>query len=193
MKYKILYCILATMLFAACNQESNPRPVAYPRIYFPEKEFKSFNSDACDYSFEIPVYSEMEKDAKYTDGGLCWYNLVFKPFDATLHLSYHNYHSPKEYDSLYEDTRKMAYKHIVRADDIEELEIESINGNLDGVIFQIKGNTASNFNFFITDKDSRYLRGALYFNYKTNNDSIAPIFKFLQEDVLNLIATFNWK
>lgn len=176
-----------------CEEDITPRPTGYPRVYFPAKEYLEYQNPLCPYVLQIPVYSEMLQDEKYTEGRPCWYNLSFKPFDATLHISYHTYESANEYDSLYEDTRKMVYKHIVRADDIEEIDIESQSELLDGVIYQLKGNTATQFNFFITDRDSRYFRGALYFNSKTNPDSIAPVYQFIREDLLHMIHHFKWK
>lgn len=162
-------------------------------MYLPEKVYNTFDSAQCSYSFEKPVYSLMQKDPAYTDANPCWYNLFFPDFNATLHISYHEFENDKEFDSLYEDTRRLVYKHIVRADDIEELEIESKNDSLSGLVFQLKGNTATNFNFFLTDNNYRYFRGALYFNSKTEPDSIAPAYQFLKEDMLYLIKSFKWK
>ncbi len=48
-----------------------------------------------------------------------------------------------------------------------------------GLIYKIKGiGTASPFQFFVTDSTNHFLRGALYFNVKPNNDSLAPVIDF---------------
>lgn len=180
------------ILISACGETQSPRPKAYPRVYFPEKAYKEFDSAHCGYVFQKPVYSQMLKEEKYTEGQPCWFNLYFPDFDATLHISYHEYANSNEFDSLFEDTRKLVYKHIVRADDIEEIEVDSKSDRLSGLIFQLKGNTATNFNFYLTDNEYRYFRGALYFNSKTETDSIAPAYQYLREDMLHLISTFKW-
>ncbi|MEN9510948.1 MAG: hypothetical protein RLZZ370_767, partial [Bacteroidota bacterium] len=36
-------------------------------------------------------------------------------------------------------------------------------------------------------------RGALYFNAKTNPDSVAPVLQFLSEDLNHMIQRFRWK
>lgn len=176
----------------ACEKTYAPKPACYPRIYYPERVYNMFDSAQCNFSFEKPVYALMTKDPRYTYGGPCWYNMVFKPFNATLHLSYHEFYTDKAFDSLFEDTRKMVYKHIVRADDIEEIEVESNNENFSGLIFRLKGNTATNFNFYLSDNKQKYLRGALYFNEKTNPDSVAPVLAFMVEDIMHMVKTFKW-
>lgn len=188
-----LCLVLGLFFLAACSDTLSPRPKGYPRMYFPDRQYEVFDSAHCGYVFAKPVYAHMLKDPKYTKENACWYNLWFEPFDATLHISYHEFHTPNEFDSLFEDTRKLVYKHIIRADDIEEIEIESESDRMSGLIFQLKGNTATNLNFYLSDNEYRYFRGALYFNSKTEPDSIAPVYQFLREDILHLISNFEWK
>ena len=48
------------------------------------------------------------------------------------------------------------------------------------------------FQFHITDSSSHFLRGALYFNIATKNDSLAPIINFVKIDMIHLINTLEW-
>jgi gliding motility-associated lipoprotein GldD len=184
--------LLLTYFITGCGDILSPKPHGYPRVYFPERQYERWDSSECLYSFEIPVYTKMINDKKYTHDIPCWYNLFFAPFNATLHISYHEFMNEKQYDSLFEDTRKLVYKHTIRADDIEEIEINSSDGNLEGILYHLKGNTATNLSFYLTDLESNYFRGALYFNERTTPDSIAPVFKFIKKDVIHLISTFKW-
>jgi gliding motility-associated lipoprotein GldD len=188
----VLLLILISLVFS-CQEKNNPRPISYPRIYLPSHEYNIFDSAHCNYSFKKPIYSSLKIEELYTQNKPCWYNLYFEPFDATLHISYHEYTNSNGFDSLYEDTRKLVYKHIVKADDIEEIEVTNKDSSMSGIIYKLKGNTATNLNFYLCDNQSRYFRGALYFNYKTNPDSIAPIYSHLSEDVMELISSFKWK
>ena len=45
----------------------------------------------------------------------------------------------------------------------------------------------------LTDSTKHFLRGALYFNETPNADSIAPISKYVEEDVQRLIESLRWK
>ena len=61
------------------------------------------------------------------------------------------------------------------------------------MLYNLTGNTATNFQFYVTDSNSHFLRGSLYFNIKTNNDSIAPVLSFLEADIIRMIESLKWK
>ena len=63
-----------------------------------------------------------------------------------------------------EDTYSLAYKHAQKADGIQNNLIEIPGHNVFGIFYDIKGNVASEKQFFLTDSVKHYLRGALYFN-----------------------------
>jgi len=91
-----------------------------------------------------------------------------------------------------EDVRKIVYKHIIKADDIIETPVINQENKVYGVLYDIKGNTASAVNFYITDSVSGFLSGALYFNVSPNKDSLAPAINFFREDIVHLINSFRW-
>ena len=62
-----------------------------------------------------------------------------------------------------------------------------------GIMYEIKGNAASPFQFFATDSTKHFLRGSMYFNVYPNKDSLAPVFDFVQSDIKHLIETIKWK
>lgn len=187
--------ILFSVILAACggSEAYVPKPRAFPRLDLPEIGYKNFDSSGIPYAFEIPVYSAMEKDTLnvYTRQPN-WFNLNFKPFNATLHITYYRFQNWHEFDSLIEDTRKLVNKHIQRAEDIIE-EPFSSSKNVKGMLFDIEGNTATNLNFYVTDSAKHFLRGALYFNRQAAADSTAPVFERMRMDVGHLIKTFRWK
>lgn len=193
--FKITSALFICFLIWGCPKKASytPKPKGYPKIEFPVKSYILFDS-AAPYSFEIPGYSKMEYDARYTlkkD----WYNLNFKPFNATLHISYLPVKSVDELKMMIEDSRKLVYKHTIKADDITELVLnndDKIN-RVSGMFYELTGNTATPLNFFLTDQNKHFFRGALYFNSKTENDSIKPVYEFIKKDILHLIKTFHWQ
>lgn len=188
MKYLIICTLL---LLAACKDHNyTPKPHAYPRLYFPQKSYHSFDTSA-PYSFMVPDYAVVESREE-TGWQKYWYNINYLPFNATLHLSYKSFENRNQFDSLFDDTRKLAYKHTIKADEIEEIEVHNPATGTSGIIYDLKGNTATNLNFYISDGKKHFLRGALYFNAKTTTDSIQPVFHFLREDVVKLIETTKW-
>ena len=177
------------ILFSACEEVYNPKPKAYLRLAFPEKVYIPFNSN-CPYSFQAPNYSIMLKQDKHKDY-YCWYDLSFLPFNGDLHLSY------KALDNnlaeYIEDARNLTYKHAIKANNIIETPINRDSAKVYGIVYELKGNTASALQFFLTDSSEHFLRGALYFRASPNSDSIAPVLNFVKQDIDYLIESFEWK
>ena len=122
-----------------------------------------------------------------------WYNLTYPQFNGRLHISYYQIKTKQEFNNLVEDSRKLAFKHTVKATGIDEGVISSPQNNVHGIYYTIDGNTASSTQFFLTDSTKNFLRGALYFNEKPQADSIEPVIKFIKTDIDKLIKTLKWK
>jgi gliding motility-associated lipoprotein GldD len=185
----IVLILLLSFLPFACKKGYTPRPRGYFRISFPAKTYKHFQSD-CKFSFEVPDYSDV-LPVKESYAEPCWYNINFSRFNACIYLTYKPLR--KDLSAHMEDVRTLAYKHIVKADDIIESPIEIPDKHVYGILYDIKGNTASAVNFYITDSVSGFLSGSLYFNVRPNKDSLAPAIDFFREDIVHLINSFEWK
>lgn len=196
MKIKIRHFIICTTLtgiicmLSACKEPLSPKPRAYFRIDFPEKKYELFKSD-CNFSFEYPLYGVV-KHADVSTAEPCWYNIVFSDYKATIYLTYKSLHNT-DLSGYMEDIRRIVYKHTIKADDIIETRISIPEKRVYGVLYDIKGNAASSVNFYITDSNSGFLSGSLYFNVKTNIDSLAPAVHFFREDIVHLIQSFSWE
>ena len=191
---KYLFIILfSTLIISACghNDDYSPKPRGYFRLEFPKKEYQTFDKNP-HYSFEYPKYAKMYLDS--ADGNQPnWYNLTYPQFNGRLHISYYQIKTKQEFNNLVEDSRKLAFKHTVKATGIDEGVISSPKNNVHGIYYTIDGNTASSTQFFLTDSTKNFLRGALYFNEKPQADSIEPVIKFIKTDIDKLIKTLKWK
>ncbi len=202
MKKLILLLIPAILFFAACNgnHDYSPKPRGYFRIYYPKKEYQQFNS-SYPFAFIYPKYAVIEKDTlpvlQKKDKRLInmkyLLNMQFPQFNGTLHLSYESITSRKVFDELTEDARTFAFKHTVKATNINQGVIHYPDRKLYGIYYTIDGNAASSIQFYVTDSVKNYMRGALYFNTTPRLDSIQPVLNFVKQDVDTLIKTFKWK
>lgn len=190
---KLFIVAIAAFLIAACgNNDYSPKPRGYHRIVFPEKEYELADIAGCPFSFEKPIYSVVKEDDKAPDQP-CWKNLEFPQFNSKLHLSYYKISPKATLDELREDARTFVFKHTSKASAIDQASIFIPEHNIQGLEYIIQGNTASNYQFYLTDGKKNYLRGALYFNEKPNLDSIQPVLDFLKKDIKHLIHTVRWK
>lgn len=188
LKYFII--IIIPFLISNCGNDYIPKPRGYFRINFKEKTFSKLDSTALPYNFEIPDYviAKNNTDSKSED---YWIDLIIPEHKAEIHISYKKVTGNLK--QLIEDARKMAYKHTIKAEAIEEKNFINFENKVFGTIFKIDGNAASPLQFYVTDSTSNFLRGAFYIREIPNIDSIKPVIDFLTPDIVNLIETTEWK
>lgn len=187
--------MMVVMFWGCTEQNFVPKPVAYPRIVLPEfTHYRSFEAD-CPYTFEYPNYAELQEDSFFFEEVLisnCWVNMIYPSLDAKVHFSYKEIGKDISLEKVMEDSYELAYTHSKKADFIDEYEINNQYG-VQGLMTDIGGDAANNIQFYMTDYDTHYLRGAVYFSSHPNQDSIQPALDFVREDMLHLFETFSWK
>ena len=185
-----LFLVLSSLFFSCDNKTYQPKPRGYFRIDFPEKEYVRLDSMRY-YSFEYPVYSTITPD-HLSPQEKDWVNVEFPSNKGTVHISYKNVND--NLDVYLEDSYYMMTKHISRATGIRDSLIINPERDVYGLVYFLEGEgVASPLQFYLTDSANHFMRGSLYFNVKTNNDSLAPVIDFITDDVRHLIETFEWK
>jgi gliding motility-associated lipoprotein GldD len=196
MRYKyLLIPALITLMFVSCRPNTPiPKPKGYFRYEFPEHAYQTFDSTSFPFTFEYPVYGKVTEDANLNraENSPYWINVTFPQWDATIYLSYKEITTENTLDKLVAESYKLSSKHDVRADYINTPQFKTRNG-LSGVFYNVGGNAASAYQFFITDKTKHFLRGALYFNVPPNADSLMPATEFLKKDMEQLVETLRFK
>ena len=182
--------ILISLILISCNDVKVPKPRGYFRIDLPEHTYMNFDSAALPYRFEMPTYARVEPDHSY-DAEPHWINIKFPYFKSQIHVTYRNINGIV--DAALEDSRKLVYKHTVKADAIGENIYANDSLRVFGELYEIKGNAATPLQFALTDSTKHLFRGSLYFYCVPNKDSLAPVSEFLEEDIAHLIETFSWK
>jgi len=186
----ILVIITLTVILNGCRQDYAPKPRGYFRIDLPEKQYVRFDS-TYPYSFEYPVYAKITPDNRSTSEPY-WINIDFPGFQGRIYISYKPVKN--NLTEYLEDARTFVVKHIPKAEAIDDSLIYRPEDRVFGLVYYIEGSqAASPCQFFVTDSSANFLRGALYFNVSPNNDSLAPVLAFIQEDIRHLVNTFQWK
>ena len=178
-------------LFSSCdNKQYQPKPRGYFRIDFPEKEYVRLDTMKY-YSFEYPVYSKVTPDY-LSPQEKEWVNVEFPSHKGTIHVSYKTIND--NLNVYLEDSYLMMSKHLSRAMGIRDSIIINPEKDVYGLVYFLEGEgVASTLQFYLTDSTEHFLRGSLYFNVKTNNDSLAPVIDFITDDVRHMIETLEWK
>ena len=189
LRYKYILLLIIAILPFSCRERAVPKPRGYFRIDLPVKEYRTYDT-ICPFVFEYPVYGHISYDVGKTTEP-CWFNLEFPQFKAIIHFSYKSVN--KNLGILLKETYDYAYSHSIKADAITEQPWQNKESKVYGILYDIKGNTASSIQFFLTDSTKNFIRGALYFYAEPRADSLAPVIKFFREDILHLVETFKWK
>lgn len=175
--------------FTACSGYS-PKPLAYYRIDIPEPEYQevdSFNH----FTFELSNQAVITP-ANPAKGG-DFFNIFYPHWNATIYCSYFPLKKDK-LEQLSEESRKFVYQlHAFKADAIQEQFFEYTEQNVYGLLYTIEGNVASPIQFVLTDSIHSFFRGALYFDNTPNQDSIAPVLEYINNDIQVLVESFRWK
>ena len=188
-----------SVLFASlvsCNSEYHPesKKKGYFRIEFPEKKYRLFEQPGYPYSFEYPVYASVSRDSTFFEDQAedWWINIDFPQFKGRTFISYKQI-GKNNFEKLVNDAYTLRSKqHINISTGIDDSLMRTPNG-VEGVYFNLGGNTATANQFFLTDSTKHFLRGALYFDAAPNADSLGIVNDFLKRDLLHLINTLKWK
>lgn len=184
----VTFFALFLFIFYSCGRNYTPKPTGYFRIDLPIHEYKSFSGN-CPFSFEYPSFANVLPDTSI-HAEPCWFNIYLPGYKGQIHISYKPLNG--NVNELAEDARGFVYKHTIKADAINERFFSAPESNVYGVFYEIRGNAASNIQFYLTDSTHHFIRGALYFNVKPNKDSLAPLIEHFKTDITHLIETFAW-
>lgn len=175
----------------ACSAEYTPKPKGYNRIDLPPTAYQLL-PDQHPYTFEYSKYAKIRPDSSRL-AQPHWINVIYPSLGANVQLTYKAIgHSDKMLNDLIEDSRKLTAKHQIKAYSIEESKIKTPSGDVASV-FELTGEVPSQFQFYVTDSTEHFLRGALYFNTATANDSLAPVIEYVKKDIVHLLNTLEWK
>jgi gliding motility-associated lipoprotein GldD len=188
--FRILTVLLICTCLVGCEEETYyPKPHGHFRIGFPDSiEMRTYEGN-CNYSYQYPFFALVQ------DKPNCNQDIFFPYYNAVLHVTSLKFDGSKQNNLFYhtEYSRKLAYEHRVKADAINESVFVNDSSKVYGIAYEIIGNVASNYQFFLTDSSENFYRGSLYFNVSPNIDSVRPVLDFLKENIERMIQTFDWK
>lgn len=194
--YLLVLLVLTIALVFSCNSDYTVgKKRGYFKIDFPEKKYQVFDKPGYPYTFEYPEYAIVTKDSTYFGERAedWWINIDMPRFAGRIHVSYKPINARNRFDSLVDDGFKMVYRqHINVATGIRDSVFRTENG-VEGIYFDLGGNTATANQFFVTDSAHHFLRGALYFDATPNADSLSIVNDYLKKDLLHLINTLRWR
>jgi gliding motility-associated lipoprotein GldD len=195
-KTRILILLVLVGALYGCRHVAVPKPRGHFRIDLPVRQYILFNGRTdkqvnFPVSFEYPAYGHLTIQGEHGSAN-GWFNIEFPSYKAKIYLTYKTVHN--DLDSLLDQSYDINVKyHVSKADAINEQVYNNHDNKVYGILYDLKGNTASAVEFYVTDSISHYLRGSLYFSSEPNADSLEPVINFFRGDIVHLIETLKWK
>lgn len=177
---------LIVSLFAGCRKGYVPKPYGYPRIERDTASYRLFNSPEFPLQFDMAAGAEAVLRGNRTSA--VWLDISYPEYGATLYCTYLPV-SGKDIEVERSKATEFVYLHAAKASSIEAVSFEG-----DGVsasLYRLYGKVATPIQFIAEDDSSFLLRGALYFNFEVEPDSVAPIVDYLEDDVCRLVETLK--
>ena len=182
---------IITLVFASCTSNYIPKPKGFNRIDLPEPEFVSL-PDSFPYNFQYSVHARLLKDSSWISEPY-WVDIYYPKMGANIQVTYKPINGQDQLRQEYQDdSYKLTTKHQVKAYSIEEINVLLPNGDI-AVVNELEGQVPSQFQFYVTDSVHHFLRGALYFNTSTQNDSLAPVIEYMKQDIMHLLNSLEWR
>lgn len=188
---KLSAILILALGLTSCEQTWLPKPPGYNRIDLPPHTYQPLE-EGYPYQFEFSKASSVEPDS-FNLAEKAWVNLNYGVLGAKVHLTYKRIDGETvDFKTLSNDAFKLTAKHQVKAYGIEEGILLTPNGYT-AVVAELTGEVPTQFQFFVTDSTTHFLRGALYFNTAVKNDSLAPVIEYIKIDMTHLMNSVKFK
>ena len=191
-RYATVVIVLLGLLVVSCGEEERPlpKPKGYFRIDLPEKNYTHVDTLER-YAFEVPGYAFLTHDP-FAPQEKNWLNVEMPCFKASIHLTHKDVNG--NLGEYLEDVHTMITKHLQKANGMNDSLIINPDHKVYGMLIEMDGKgVATPLQFYLTDSTANFVRGALYFNFVPNNDSMQPVIDYLRQDIDRMINTFEWK
>lgn len=188
---KLIYLLLTILVTVSCSDSDIlvPKPPTYLRLDLPEHSYKKYKSN-CSYNFDAASIFTV-KDVADSEGLTCHKDIQLGPLNAVVHFSYIDMVEPlSTYVNFANDK---VDEHKLKATAIEDMKILHPENKVYGTFFELQGDVASPFQFYLTDSTSKFVSAVVYFNSRPNYDSLKPSLDYLKKDLLKMANSFKWK
>lgn len=189
-----LLILATTLLLCCCNHggDYTPKPRGYARIDLPQRDYAPFDTAALPFAFEKS--SVAMADLKKDEQRLKWVDLRYPDLGGIIFLSYIPLRKATDLAGEVDTSYRLLSKHFDFSSGVDERAFVNPEHRVYATTYKLQGqNVASTYQFWATDSVSHFLRGSLYIDCVPNNDSLAPVLEYLQQDLDHLIETLTWK
>jgi len=187
---RLLLLLTVMIAVASCTEPSyTPKPPTYLRLELPEPSYEKY-TDSCSYTFEISNLYQVENAPDQTDG-TCHKRINLGPLNGTAYIRYWDMTEPLSY--YVNSANDEIDRHKLKANNIVDERILRPEDRVFGSFFELQGDVATPFQFYLTDSTSRFLYCEVLFNSTPNYDSLRPSLDYVKRDLDQFMNTLKWE
>jgi len=178
--------VVVVCVCISCSHPAIPKPYGYFRIALPQPSYTECTTPHAQF------FINQAAQLIYNDStNHCFFNVHYPSVNATIHCTYMPIHH--NLNLLLNDAQQMVYSHTMKASSIPEQEYINDLHHTYGMLYELRGNTATPTQFYLTDSTLHFFRASVYINTIPNQDSLAPVIEYLISDSRVLMETLQWK
>lgn len=187
---KVLSIIAVLLMVTSCTEPTyTPKPPTYLRLELPDPIYSKYD-DSCSYTFNLPqLYTA--SNAPDQSPGTCHKRIDLGPLNGMAYIRYWEMTEPLAY--YVNSANDEINKHKLKADNIIDETIIRSEDRVFGSFFELQGDVATPFQFYLTDSTSRFLYCEVLFNSAPNYDSLRPTLDYLKRDLDEFMNTLDWE
>jgi gliding motility-associated lipoprotein GldD len=144
-----------------------------------------------DFSFELPDLFT-PKNFEQAKNNYSVQEIDLGPLNGTLFLYYIRIPAADSLPQIINFANDKVDEHKIMADKIDFEQIIRPQKRVFGTFFELKGNVATNYQFYLTDSLTHFMRGEVLLNCRPNYDSLRPALQYLKKDLKVLVNSFKW-
>lgn len=183
---KYLSLIVLVLLLSACEDETFiPKPPTYLETELPEHDYV-LHEDSCGYQFDIQKFFTIENA-----GATCNRKIDLGQMNGTIYAYYWEMEKPLSF--YVNNANDEVGNHKLKATSINDTRIIRPESNVFGTMFELQGDVATPFQFYLTDSTTKFFYAEVLFNSTPNYDSLKPTLDYLKLDINKMIESFEWE
>ena len=190
-RYPLLLLITLALIISCEEEITNPKPTTFLKAEFPVHSYHTEKS-AAPFQFSISDFSTM-KDPVNCNDLYCEQDIYLgREINGNINLFYKKVENIDSLGRLINFSNQEVDFHKIKADKIEYEQIIDSENKVYGTLFELKGDVATNFQFYLTDSITNFVRGEVVLNCVPNYDSLQHVLIYIKEDLNKMINTFEW-
>ena len=187
MKSSVILLICTLICLTGCEKSKNqPKPKGFLALNYQTAKYVQFEDD-CPFTFKLNQTINQKKIKQSS----CNYQFIYPDKKASIYFTYRPIKD--DLKKLLVDAQKIPTKHQIKADAISVKVYEDKKQSVFGNFYKVKGDAASQAQFYVTDSINHFITASLYFDAVPNYDSVYPASQYIIDDMKKMMESMKWE